>query len=121
MNEPNRNSTASQTGGQGDKHWLTRPATIKWLWVIFALILATTVGLQFLIPVEGKFGLDGSFGFGAWFGFLSCVAMVLVARVLGWLLKRPEDYYEPIIPDPGLGETVDELVEDSEQEAQGHG
>ena len=33
-------------------------------------------------------------GFNAVYGFLSCVAMVLFARVLGWLVKRPDDYYE---------------------------
>jgi hypothetical protein len=27
------------------------------------------------------------------FGFLSCVAMVLVAKVLGWVLKRDENFY----------------------------
>ena len=31
--------------------------------------------------------------FGAVFGFLSCVLMVLFAKALGVLLKRPNDYY----------------------------
>jgi hypothetical protein len=35
-----------------------------------------------------------SFGFNAWYGFLSCVAFVLIARGLGFYLKRPEDYYD---------------------------
>ena len=26
-------------------------------------------------------------------GFLSCLAMVLVAKALGYVLKKPEDYY----------------------------
>jgi hypothetical protein len=43
--------------------------------------------------VKGNFGADGWFGFGAVFGFLSCVAMVIVAKVLGWFLKRDEDYF----------------------------
>jgi hypothetical protein len=40
------------------------------------------------------FGLDGTFGFGAWFGFASCVAMIVFAKALGALLKRPDTYYD---------------------------
>ena len=36
---------------------------------------------------------NGWFAFGAVYGFLSCLAMVLVAKGLGYLLKRPHDYY----------------------------
>ena len=90
--------------GKSDNHWLTRPATIRRLWIVFVLVLAATVAAQFVIPVPGKFELDSRFGFGAWFGFFSCVAMVLVARVLGWWLKRPESYYDqPLTEDAGQG------------------
>ena len=81
-----------------EDHWLTRPKTIRGLWVVFGIILAITVGLQFLFKVKGSFELDGTFGFGAWFGFGACVAMVLVARILGWALKRSEDYYADELP-----------------------
>jgi hypothetical protein len=53
-----------------------------------------TVLVQLVLPVQGHFGLDGSFGFNAWFGFGSCAAMIVVAKLLGWLLKRPDHYYE---------------------------
>ncbi|MGI9331054.1 MAG: hypothetical protein ACR2QB_10100 [Gammaproteobacteria bacterium] len=79
--------------GQADA-WLARPASIRKLWVGFAVLLAATVLGQFLIPVKGYFGLDAWFGFGALFGFLSCVAMVIVAKVLGVVLKRDEQYYD---------------------------
>ena len=49
--------------------------------------------MQWLFPVKGYFGLDGWLGFGAVFGFLSCLAMVLFAKLLGKFLKRPEDHY----------------------------
>lgn len=77
-----------------DAHWLTRPATIRRLWLGFIVVLALTVLLQALIRVKGYFGVDGWFGFGAAFGFLSCVGMVVVAKLLGLLLKRDESYYE---------------------------
>jgi hypothetical protein len=75
-------------------HWLVRPATIRWIWRVSIAVLALTVLLQLVIKVKGYFGVDGWLGFGAAFGFLSCLAMVLVAKVLGFVLKRDEDYYE---------------------------
>jgi hypothetical protein len=76
-----------------DSHWLTRPGTVRLLWWIFGVVLGLTVLLQLAVPVKGKFALESTFAFGAWYGFGACVAMVLVARVLGWWLKRPDDYY----------------------------
>jgi len=83
MNEP-----------QQQDHWLARPATIKLLRKIFIAVLIALVLAQALIYVKGYFGVDGWFGFGAAFGFLSCLAMVLFAKGLGYVLKRPEDYYD---------------------------
>ena len=83
MNEP-----------QQDDHWLARPATIKLLWRVFIVVLVALVLVQAFVYVKGYFGIDGWFGFGAAFGFLSCFAMVVFAKGLGYVLKRPEDYYE---------------------------
>jgi hypothetical protein len=77
-----------------DDAWLARPSTIRLLWRVFAVILAVSVGVQVLFSVKGYFKIDGWLGFGAIFGFLSCLAMVLVAKLLGVFLKRPENYYK---------------------------
>lgn len=77
-----------------DDHWLARPATIKLLWWVFAAVLVLLVLAQAVIYVKGYFGVDGWFGFGAAYGFLSCLAMVLFAKALGYVLKRDEDYYD---------------------------
>jgi hypothetical protein len=61
---------------------------------VFAAVLAMTVLAQVVISVKGYFGVDGWFAFGAVFGFVSCLAMVLVAKALGFVLKRDEDYYD---------------------------
>jgi hypothetical protein len=83
MNEP-----------QHDDHWLVRPTTIKFLWRVFAGVLALLVVAQAFVYVKGYFGADGWFGFGAAFGFLSCLVMVVFAKGLGYVLKRDEDYYD---------------------------
>lgn len=76
-----------------DDAWLARPSTIRLLWRVFAVVLAVSVGVQLIFKVKGYFGIDGWLGFGAVFGFLSCVAMVLFAKMLGVLLKRDDDFY----------------------------
>ncbi len=75
-------------------HWLARPATIRLLWRMFAAVLVLLVAAQAFIGVKGYFGVDGWFGFGAAYGFLSCFAMVVFAKGLGFLLKRREGYYD---------------------------
>lgn len=80
--------------GKPDDHWLVRPGTIRMLWIAFIAVLAVTVLLDLVIAHHPMFGLDGTFGFGAWFGFISCVAMIVGAKALGVILKRPDSYYD---------------------------
>ena len=77
-----------------DDHWLVRKSTIRGLWIVFAVTLAATVLMDFVIEPHPYFGLDGTFGFGAWFGFASCVVLIVVAKALGLILKRPDTYYD---------------------------
>lgn len=81
-------------GKRENDHWLVRPRTIRWLWTAFSALLALVVILQFAIKVKGYFGIDAWIGFGAAYGFLCCVAMVLVAKGLGRFLKRGENFYD---------------------------
>ncbi|MEP5764160.1 MAG: hypothetical protein ABJ308_06190 [Halieaceae bacterium] len=76
-----------------DGHWLTRPTSIRKLWWGFSTLLALTVLAQLVVYVKGYFTVDGWFGFGAIYGFLCCLAMVLFAKALGFILKRRSDYY----------------------------
>ncbi|HUV20909.1 MAG TPA: hypothetical protein VMZ32_03920 [Gammaproteobacteria bacterium] len=76
-----------------DDTWLVRPATIRLLWRILWVVLALTVAAHFVIKVKGYFVIDAWYGFGAAFGFLACLLMVLIAKGLGFLLKRDESYY----------------------------
>lgn len=73
-------------------HWLARPPTIRALWIGASALLATLVLLDLAVPHHPHFGIDGWFGFGAWYGLLSCVALVLLAKALRLLLERPETH-----------------------------
>ncbi|EXI80160.1 MAG: hypothetical protein AW10_01937 [Candidatus Accumulibacter appositus] len=76
-----------------EKHWLLRPKTITLLWRVFIAILAATVIAERVVHLHPHFGFDGWFGFHAWYGFLACAAMIIFAKGLGLLIKRPDTYY----------------------------
>ena len=56
-------------------------------------MLALTVLLELAVAMKPAFPVESILGFGAWFGFASCLVMVLVAKGLGLLLKRDERFY----------------------------
>lgn len=76
-----------------EDHWLVRPATIRALWRGGLLGLACLVVADFFVPHQPYFGFDGWPGFAAGLGFMACVGMVISAKALGKLLKKPDDYY----------------------------
>jgi len=88
-----RNGEVNRYRDGGD-HWLVRPSTIRRLWAGFLVVLALTVLAEAVVPIKSYFGIGGWPGFAAAFGFLSCVLMVLLAKALGALLKRKDDYYD---------------------------
>ncbi len=91
MSEQDRTPASRDPAGL---HWLSRPGTIRALWWVFAAVLAVAVGAELLVHLHPRFEVEGWFGFNAGFGFLACVGMVLFAKALGALLKRPDDYYD---------------------------
>jgi hypothetical protein len=76
-----------------DDHWLARPRTVRRLWLVFIAVLALTIVADFFVDHHGVFGIDGSVGFYAWYGFLSCVVLVVGAKALGVILNRSDSYY----------------------------
>ena len=76
------------------QHWLVRPETIRRLWIGGLFTLAGLVAVEVWVYTHGYFGIDGIFAFNAWFGFASCVAMIVISNGLGKLLKREDTYYD---------------------------
>ena len=77
-----------------NKHWLLRKENIRKLWIGFIAILIVTVLAGLFVHQHESFGIEDSLGFFAWYGFITCVAMVVFAKLLGFILKRPENYYD---------------------------
>lgn len=77
-----------------NQHWLLRKENIHKLWIVFIAVLVLTVVAGFFVHQHESFGIEDSVGFFAWYGFITCVGMVVFAKLLGVFLKRPEDYYD---------------------------
>ena len=76
------------------QHWILRSENIKKLWIYSLALLISLILIQFILPITGHFDVEGWLGFGAWYGFISCVFMILFAKLLGIFVKRVDDYYE---------------------------
>lgn len=74
-------------------HWLDEPRNVRLLWRGFLAVLAATVLVELAVALHPHFSVESLFGFHALYGFLACLAMIVVAKGLGLLLKRPDDYY----------------------------
>ena len=84
----------SEAMNEKNKHWLLRKANIRKLWIGFIAILFVTVVAGLFVHQHESFGIEDSFAFFAWYGFITCVGMVIFAKILGFFLKRPENYYD---------------------------
>ena len=74
-------------------HWLDQPRNIKLLWRGFLLVLVFTVLAEFVVSMHPHFPIESIFGFNAGYGFLLCALMIVVAKGLALVLKRPDTYY----------------------------
>ncbi len=76
------------------ERWLDRSENVTkvyWsVWVVCGLLLA----VEPLVHKHTYFEFEHWFGFHGFYGFVGAVALVIAAKGLRVLLKRPEDYYE---------------------------
>ena len=76
------------------QNWFYQKGAIKKLWIGAAIVLALTVLLEFFVDLHPHFKVEAYFAFHAVYGFLACVIMVLFAKLLGYFIKRKDDYYD---------------------------
>ena len=84
---------ADSSSPRDASHWLDEPRNVKRLWRGFLVVLALTVLAELLVHLHPHFEIESVFGFSAWFGFMACAAMIVVAKALALVLKRPDNYY----------------------------
>ena len=88
------NHSHPASGADEPTPWLERPGSVdKIFWGLVAVCVLVTVADLFYHK-HGHYGFEEVFGFHGFYGFVSCVALVLAAKQLRKVLKRPEDYYD---------------------------
>ena len=75
-------------------NWLYKQKNHKILWIGGGCILILLVLAEFFIHLHSAFHAFEWLSFNSVFGFFSCVLMVVIAKILGYIIKRPEDYYD---------------------------
>ena len=76
------------------RYWLDRPENVTKLYRMAWVIGLGLVAGELFIHRHEALAFAGWFAFYALFGFVACVTLVLTAKALRRLLKRPQDYYE---------------------------
>jgi peptidoglycan/LPS O-acetylase OafA/YrhL len=76
------------------QHLFDKPENIKRLLGILYLCCALLLVADLFIHRHVTHAWESLWGFYALFGFLACVVLVLLAKQLRKILKRPEDYYD---------------------------
>jgi hypothetical protein len=76
------------------KRWLDHPRNVDrifyWLCGVCVLVFVA----DFFFEKHGYFTWEHWVGFHGVYGFISCVGLVLAAKQMRRLVKRPEDYYD---------------------------
>ena len=76
------------------QNWFYRKSSIKKLYISALIILGVVLFVEYFIALYPHFSIEKIFGFYAVFGFLSCVGLIIFAKLLGFLVKRKDDYYD---------------------------
>jgi len=77
-----------------------QPKVKRALWIILIVSCIISVALELLIKRHSHFAdhgwqaMDGIFGFYAAMGFVGCVGLILIAKLLGVFLKVRENFYD---------------------------
>jgi hypothetical protein len=76
------------------RYWLDDRRNVDRLVHAFYVVCAVLIVIDVFVPKHGPFIIEHVFGFYGWFGFIACVALVLIAKQLRRVVMRPEDYYD---------------------------
>lgn len=85
-----------------------QPQNVRRLLLAFYVSLGILLVVDFFIPKHPDFAWEAAPNFFAAYGFVSCVLLIFIAKILRRFIKRSEDHYErktgsPNAPDRSSG------------------
>jgi hypothetical protein len=63
-------------------------------YIFLILLFVITLAAELFVEIHSSFNIVKIKFFYAWFGFSTCIVLVVVAKLLGFMLKRDENYYD---------------------------
>jgi hypothetical protein len=75
------------------KGWFDKPKNFRLFMRLFFTALGLLLLVDFFVPKHAEFSWGETPCFFAAYGYISCVLLVLVAKILRFFIKRDEDYY----------------------------
>ncbi len=85
---------ADNRNSHDNGYWLDDSRNVNRLVYGFYVVCGLLLAIDIFIPKHGPFAIEHIYGFYGVFGFVACVALVLVAKQMRRVLMRPEDYYD---------------------------
>ena len=79
--------------------WVDKPGSANKIFWGLAVLCAAMVLIGFTFEYHGHFHMEGLPGFFAVFGFVAFTLVILGAKALRVLIKRPEDFYADMAVD----------------------
>jgi hypothetical protein len=76
------------------KHIWDKPENVARLLNVFYLLCILLVALDFVVHRHVAHPWERFFGFHAFYGFVACWTLVVVAKAMRRVLMRREDYYD---------------------------
>ncbi|MBM3732251.1 MAG: hypothetical protein FJW24_02080 [Acidimicrobiia bacterium] len=77
-----------------ETYWLDDPRNVNRLVYGFYVVCGLLLAIDVFVPKHSPFVIEHTFAFYGVFGFVACVALVLIAKELRRILMRPEDHYD---------------------------
>ncbi|MCP4722463.1 MAG: hypothetical protein GY860_23635 [Desulfobacteraceae bacterium] len=66
----------------------------KYFYITLCALLIIDLSAFFLFKRHGHFPWEEVPFFNAVYGFTACVSLIFIAKILRWIVKRKEDYYD---------------------------
>ena len=73
--------------------WVDKPGSVTKIFWALAIACIVVFLLDFTYEKHGHFDMENLPGFFAIYGFISFTGLILVAKALRVMIKRPEDFY----------------------------
>lgn len=89
------------------QHWFDRPENIRLILRTLYITCAGLFSLDFVLHRHVVHSWENLPGFYAIYGFVGCVVLVLIAKLMRTFLMRGEDYYDRRELKDGEGGNVD--------------